>query len=193
VPLKAYIRFKALKAMKKENLEDREIILLTAGMVAFIGLFTLITKKVISGFATSKQRKKHAYLRLPKSFIKKYLKRKGTKIKFEFTDDRGQIKLNFIGYTKDNDECIRKKMDRIDLRDQELYNIDFGVFTEDEEHEPLNHILVKEPLRDWFLSPEKYPEKEDYVRYELSDFDPCTPRSTSYLAYKINPCPPGCQ
>ena len=178
--------------MKKENLKDSEILLLTAGMVTFIGLFALITKKVVSGFTNGKQPKKHSYLRLPKEFIEKYLERKGTKIKFEFTDDHGQIKLNFIGYTADNDQCIKKRMDRIGLKDKELDNIDYGVFSEDEAREPLNNILVKQPLRDWFLSPEKYPRKEGYVRYELSDFDPCIPNSTTFLAYKVNPCPPGC-
>jgi hypothetical protein len=90
--------------MKKENLKDREILLLTAGMVTFIGVFALLTKKIFT--SRSAQLKKHSFLKLPKETIQKYLDKKGSKIKFEFTDDNGRIKLNFVGFTKDNKLCL---------------------------------------------------------------------------------------
>mgnify|MGYP003297654314 CR=1 FL=1 len=176
--------------MKKENLKDREILLLTAGMVTFIGVFTLLAKKLFT--SRSVQLKKHSFLKLPKETIQKYLDKKGSKIKFEFTDDNGRIKLNFLGFTKDNKLCLEKRMERIKVKSKELENIDFGLFSEDEHKEPLHNILSKEPLRDWFLSPEECSIKEGYVSYRMGDFDPCTAQSATYAAYKINPCPPGC-
>lgn len=176
--------------MNKEDLKDKDVLLLTAAMLGIIGIFTLSAKKLFSG--RSNKPKKHVSLRLPKEFIEKYLGRKGAKIKFEFTEDSGKIKLNFLGFTADNHLCIEKKMDRLRCKEEELENIDFGVFSEDEHHQSLHDILTKQPLRDWFLTPMKCKIKSGYVSYELGDYDPCAAQPRTVFAYKINPCPPGC-
>lgn len=178
--------------MKREDLKDREILLLTAAAVTFIGFFALFTKKLLAPRAKGFRPMKHSYLKIPASMLQKYLDRKGVKIKFEFVDDHGHIKLNFIGFTAANKECIQKKMDKVDCKDRELVNIDFGVFSKDEEKQPLHDILTRKPLKDWYLKPVECTIEPGYVSYELSDYNPCEIQTTSLLAYKINPCPPGC-
>ncbi len=115
------------------------------------------------------------------------------KIKFEFIDDDGHIKLNFIGFTADNKEFIRKKMKRVKLRDKALVNMDFGVFTNNEKDQLLHDLIARGPAeetKDWFLKPVKCEVAEGYVSYDMGDSDPCVPPAPGFLSFRINPCPP---
>ncbi|WP_155975809.1 hypothetical protein [Daejeonella oryzae] len=179
--------------MKKENLKDAEIILMAAAAaLTLIGFIALAAKRFSAPRFKFLQPKDHSYLKIDKRTLEKYVERKGAKIKFDFTEDNGRVKLNFIGFTRDNRQCIKKKMDAPNSKIKKLENIDFGVFSEDENKRPLHDILTNEPLKDWYLTPEKSNIKSGYVGYDMRDFDSINIRTSALLAYRINPCPPGC-
>lgn len=182
--------------MKKIDLKDKQILLLTVAAVSFIGVLALMSKKIFRPHRSGQraaQPKKHSYLKIPKDTLRDYIKDGGSKIKFEFTDDNGRIKLNFIGFTADNKEFIRRKMKRVKLKDKSLVNIDFGVFTNNDKDQLLHDLIAKgshEETKDWFLKPVKCEVAEGYVSYELCDVDPCGHPAPGFLSYRINPCPP---
>ena len=182
--------------MKKPALNDKEILWLAAGALALTGVLARVSRKVFrpgfSGQSASKPRK-HSYLKLPKETLHDYLKGGGKNIKFEFTDDHGRVKLNFIGLTIDNREFIRKQMKLMSLEDRSLVNTDFGIFTNNDRDQSLHDLIAQGPvdeLKDWFLKPVECTVAKGYVSYELSDSDPCQAPAPQLLAYKINPCPP---
>jgi hypothetical protein len=174
--------------MKKANLKDKDILLLTAAIVSLAGVFSIV-KKLFSphdGGSAAHQHLKHCHLKLRKETIQKHLDRDGTKIRFEFTDDNGRIKLNFIGCDPYNKNCVVKKMDTITANpDEELENIDFGVFTKAENNQTLQELLTSKPIRDWYLKPLACQIKSGYVSYLVADTFPVH-------SITINPCPPSC-
>ena len=174
--------------MKKVNSKDKDILLLTSAIVGLIGVFSIVKKLLSPHGETSAahQHLKHCHLKLRKETIQKHLDREGTKIRFEFTDDNGRIKLNFIGCDRYNKNCVVKKMDTIAANpDEELANIDFGIFTKAENNQTLQELLTSQPIRDWYLKPLACQIKTGYVSYDLADRLPVH-------SIRINPCPPSC-
>jgi len=170
-------------------------------MVILIALVTLgsACTRTTSEMQPTESLKWHAFLKIDSQLIADHIAVSGQNIILEFKEQNDTVGLEFIGFDADGEISIQRLLRKEGQQPKRLKNIYYGQFRNNEANTSIQSIITAQPIRNWYLRPKNYKDKQNgkYVAYELRDNPfPADGADTTADGAKaslvINPSPPCC-